>query len=201
MIGFLRGTLISKHSPNLLLDVQGVGYEIEATMSTFDDLPATGTECSLFTHLTIRDDAHLLYGFANEVERTLFRDLIKISGVGAKLALTILSGTSVDEFARCIRDNDSAALTRLPGVGKKTAQRLIIEMRDRLEKRGLTGVSLESVLGAEITPETDAISEAVSALIGLGYRPQEASQMVRELDTQDKNSEQIIRDALKSVVR
>ena len=158
MIGYLRGRLLSKRAPHLLLDVNGVGYDIEATMATFYDLPETGAECALYTHLVVREDAHLLYGFANEIERTLFRNLIKVNGVGAKMALTILSGTSVDEFARCIRDNDTAALTRLPGVGKKTAERLVIEMRDRLQRgNGGSGGEAQRAAIDEI-PSRDVLS-------------------------------------------
>ena len=197
MIGYLRGKLLTKRAPFLLLDVSGVGYEIEATMSTFYDLPETGAECALYTHLVVRDDAHLLYGFANEVERTLFRDLIRINGVGAKMALTILSGTSVDEFARCIRDKDTASLTRLPGVGKKTAERLVIEMRDRLQRES-AGPSLGSAVGHGVLP-ADPVSDAVSALIALGYKAQEASRMVRGIETAGKGSEEIIREALQSI--
>jgi len=133
MIGQLRGKLIHKQPPHLLIDVQGVGYEIEAPMTTFYNLPATGEEILLYTHLVVRDDAHLLFGFSSPRERHMFRTLIKINGVGAKMALTILSGIEADDFARCIQENDSVRLTRLPGVGKKTAERLIIEMRDRLK--------------------------------------------------------------------
>ena len=198
MIGYLRGKLLSKRAPHLLLDVNGVGYDIEATMATFYDLPDTGAECALYTHLVVREDAHLLYGFANEVERTLFRNLIKVNGVGAKLALTILSGTSVDEFARCIRDNDTAALTRLPGVGKKTAERLVIEMRDRLQHEA-AAPSLGSAIGHDRIMPADPVSDAVSALIALGYKPQESSRMVRQVDTAGKSSEDIIREALQSI--
>ncbi|HED40205.1 MAG TPA: Holliday junction branch migration protein RuvA, partial [Chromatiales bacterium] len=134
MIGRLRGRVVWKQAPQLLIDVNGVGYEVEATMNTFYTLPLESSEITLYTHLVVREDAQLLYGFASEAERAMFRGLIKINGVGAKMALTILSGMSIDEFAVCIRESDSATLTRLPGVGKKTAERLIIEMRDRLDK-------------------------------------------------------------------
>ena len=132
MIGFLRGKLVHKAPPFLVLDVQGVGYEVEAPMTTFYDLPAINEEIKLHTHLVVREDAHILFGFSTEADRTLFRTLIKVNGVGPKLALTILSGQSAEEFHRCIHDNDTQTLVRLPGVGKKTAERLIIEMRDRL---------------------------------------------------------------------
>ena len=181
MIGRLKGILISKTPPHLLVDVQGVGYEVEAPMSTFYQLPAVDSEVVLHTHLIVREDAHILCGFATDSERRLFRNLIRITGVGAKLALAILSGMSADEFARCVQDNDVASLTRLPGVGKKTAERLIIEMRDRLA-------------------DWHAGREAVSALIALGYRPQEASRMVQSVDSEGLSSEAIIREALKASI-
>ena len=135
MIGRLHGEIVYKHPPRLMLDVGGVGYEIEAPMSTFYALPETGAKVTLLTHLAVREDAHVLYGFAREAERELFRALLKISGVGAKMALAILSGMTADEFARCVQSADTAALTRLPGIGKKTAERLIVEMRDVRMKR------------------------------------------------------------------
>lgn len=199
MIGRLRGTLVEKQPPQLLLDVNGVGYEVEATMTTFYDLPAVGAEFTIYTHLVVRDDAHLLFGFASELERSLFRSLIRISGVGAKLALTILSGMSVEEFGRCVHDNDSATLTRLPGVGKKTAERLIIEMRDRIGQQETA--PLASGSGTMAPPGADPVQEAVSALTALGYKPQEASRMVRGIAPEGLNSEEIIRSALQAAVR
>ena len=199
MIGRIKGILISKAPPHLLVDVQGVGYEIEAPMSTFYQLPAVDSEVTLHTHLIVREDAHILGGFATEAERRLFRSLIRITGVGAKLALAILSGMSADEFARCVQDNDLASLTRLPGVGKKTAERLIIEMRDRLAdwQAGETAALPETVTARG---PADAGREAVSALIALGYRPQEASRMVQSVDSEGLNSEDIIREALKATI-
>ena len=198
MIGRLRGTLISKQPPALLLDVQGVGYEVEAPMSTFYQLPEVGEETVLHTHLIVREDAHVLCGFASESERSMFRALIKINGVGAKLALAILSGMSADEFARCIHDNDSAGLTRLPGVGKKTAERLIVEMKDRLSDWQDNVVSLPT--GEAQVQAASGEQEAVSALIALGYKPQEASKMVASVETGNLTSEDIIKAALKAVV-
>lgn len=198
MIGRLRGILINKQPPALLLDVQGVGYEVEAPMSTFYQLPEVGEEAVLHTHLIVREDAHVLCGFASENERSMFRALIKINGVGAKLALAILSGMSADEFARCIHDNDTAGLTRLPGVGKKTAERLIVEMKDRLSDWQDNVVSLPT--GDTTAPVVGSEREAVSALIALGYKPQEASKMVATIDTENLSSEDIIKAALKSVV-
>ncbi|MEJ2143240.1 MAG: Holliday junction branch migration protein RuvA [Gammaproteobacteria bacterium] len=196
MIGRLRGILISKQPPALLIDVQGVGYEVEAPMSTFYQLPDVGEETVLHTHLIVREDAHVLCGFASENERRMFRALIKINGVGAKLALAILSGMSADEFAQCIHDSDTAGLTRLPGVGKKTAERLIVEMKDRLSDWQDNIVSLPT----GDTHVADGEREAVSALIALGYKPQEASKMVASIDKENLSSEDIIRAALKSVV-
>jgi Holliday junction DNA helicase RuvA len=200
MIGRLRGTLISKNPPTLLVDVNGVGYELEAPMSTFYQLPGPDTEVTLHTHLIVREDAQILCGFASEGERRLFRSLIRVNGVGAKLALAILSGMSADEFARCINDNDIASLTRLPGVGKKTAERLIIEMRDRLadwEPAG--GVALRATESGT-TPVAEPEREAISALVALGYRPQEASRLVQRVDSDGLGSEDIIREALKASI-
>lgn len=200
MIGRLRGILAEKRPPQLLLDVGGVGYEVEAPMSTFYQLPATGTEVTLHTHLVVRDDAHLLFGFANERERALFRNLIKVNGVGTKMALAILSGMNADSFARCVQEGDAAALTRLPGIGKKTAERLIVEMRDRLQAWQTDGV-LPTVLAAPQEQPRDEVSDAVSALVALGYKPPEASRMVSAIDAEGKNSEQIIRAALQNAVK
>ena len=200
MIGQIRGILIHKQPPHLLVDVQGVAYEIEAPMTTFYKLPDTSAEVTLFTHLAIRDDAHLLFGFATHNERSLFRTLIKVNGVGAKMALTILSGMEADHFAQCIRDGDADSLVRLPGVGKKTAERLIIEMRDRLKDWELSSVASST---ADNTPGR-AISQsddAVSALIALGYKPQEASRLVFAVATDEMTSEEIIREALKAFVK
>jgi len=199
MIGRLKGILISKTPPHLLVDVQGVGYEVEAPMSTFYQLPAVDSEVVLHTHLIVREDAHILCGFATDSERRLFRSLIRITGVGAKLALAILSGMSADEFARCVQDNDVASLTRLPGVGKKTAERLIIEMRDRLADWQVGESAVLPVAAASRLP-ADAGREAVSALIALGYRPQEASRMVQSVDSEGLSSEAIIREALKASI-
>ena len=197
MIGRLQGTILEKQPPTILLDVQGVGYELEASMSTFYNLPECGENIVLHTHLVVREDAQLLYAFYTLSERLMFRNLIKISGVGPKLALTILSGMSAEDFTRCILEEDSKALTRLPGVGKKTAERLVIELKDRLEKEGaanLPGVSGTS--GAKVERQTSPVNDAVSALISLGYKAQQASQMVRDLDVENRSTEEIIRAAL-----
>jgi len=200
MIGRLSGILLEKKPPQLLVDVQGVGYELEAPMSTFYQLPATGEAVILHTHMVVREDAQLLYAFYSQSERQLFRDLIKINGVGPKLALTILSGVTAEEFTRCVMENDAKALTALPGVGKKTAERLIVELRDRLAKNA-TAVLPGGGSVAGLKVEASPISDAVSALMSLGYKAQEASQMVRTVDAEGLSTEAIIKAALKSMVR
>ncbi|HEY0720808.1 MAG TPA: Holliday junction branch migration protein RuvA [Gammaproteobacteria bacterium] len=201
MIGRLHGILITKQPPQLLIDVQGVGYEVEAPMSTFYQLPATGATITLHTHMVVREDAHLLFGFATERERRLFRTLIKVNGVGPKLALTILSGISTDDLVRCLQENDSAALVRLPGVGKKTAERLIVEMRDRLDDLQSDGV-LPVAMAAPISPAArDEERDALSALVALGYKPQEASRLISGVESAGLSSEEIIRAALKQAVK
>ena len=200
MIGRLSGVLLEKQPPQLLVDVQGVGYELEAPMSTFYQLPATGEAVVLHIHMVVREDAQLLYAFYSLSERQLFRDLIKINGVGPKLALTILSGVTAEEFTRCVMENDAKSLTALPGVGKKTAERLIIELRDRLAKNAnaiLPGA--ESITGLKV--EVSPVSDAVSALTSLGYKAQEASQMVRLVSTEGLSTEEIIKAALQSMVK
>ena len=194
MIGRIRGVLLEKQAPALLVDVQGIGYELEASMSTFYHLPECGETITLHTHLVVREDAHLLYGFASQGERAMFRSLIKISGVGPKLALTILSGISAEEFGRCIMEGDSKALTRLPGVGKKTAERLVVELKDKLDS-GDAGISLPKAATSSVVQD-NPVNDAVSALISLGYKAQQASQMVRNLDIEGKSTEDIIRAAL-----
>ncbi len=194
MIGFIRGKLISKTPPQLVVDVQGVGYEVEAPMTTFYDLPELGAELQLFTHLVVREDAHILFAFSTESDRLMFRTLIKVNGVGPKLALTILSGQSAEEFQRCIHDNDVQALVRLPGIGKKTAERLIIEMRDRLPNAAESSDSGQTV-SVNVAANSPR-QEAISALCALGYKPQNASKMVQAIPQQDKTCEDIIRLAL-----
>ncbi len=201
MIGFLRGKLVHKSPPFLVLDVQGVGYEVEAPMTTFYDLPAINEEIKLHTHLVVREDAHILFGFSTEADRAMFRTLIKVNGVGPKLALTILSGQSAEEFHRCIHDNDTQALVRLPGVGKKTAERLIIEMRDRLPGLGDSVMTSIDKTGATIPLAGKPKQEAVSALCSLGYKPLDASKMVQNISAEGKSCEDIIRLALQGAVR
>ena len=198
MISRLSGILISKQPPLLVIDVNGVGYEVEAPLSVFYDLPETGKPLVILTHLSISDTAHTLYGFTDEAERALFRQLLKISGIGAKLALTILSGASGAELARYVADRDTASLTRLPGIGKKTAERIIIELRDKLDDLpGPTG----GLPGGSAPLAGDAASEARKALEALGYKPQEASRMARAVAQPDMDTEEIIRQALASMVK
>ena len=194
MIGSLRGTLTSKRPPWLMLDVGGVGYELEAPMSTFYRLPDVGRELLLLTHLVVREDAHLLYGFFTEGERTLFRNLLKISNVGPKIGLGVLSGMSVDGFYGCIRNKDLVSLTKIPGVGRKTAERLLIEMADRLPE----AVEPER---AAIPVRSTAEGEASGALLALGYRPAEVMKMLKDLDGDQLGTEGMIREALKRVHR
>ena len=200
MIGQLRGKIIEKHAPSLLLDVGGVGYEIDAPMTTFYQLPESGSEVTLHTHLVVREDAHCLYGFISKTDRTLFRKLIKISGVGAKLALALLSGKSANELITTFRNKDIAYLIKIPGVGKKTAERLVIEMSDRLKDWQVIDSSENNAdISNPLKGQDDAVKDALSALIALGYKPQEASLMIQRLDVVGCNSEEIIRQALKSV--
>ncbi|MBV1931484.1 MAG: Holliday junction branch migration protein RuvA [Porticoccaceae bacterium] len=202
MIGRIRGTLLEKQAPQLLIDVQGIGYEVQVSLNTFFNLPELNQPLSLHTHLVVREDAQLLYGFGEDSERQLFRELIKISGVGPKLALAILSGMSAHEFVSCVQNNDSATLVRLPGVGKKTAERLLVEMRDRLDNWSGTP-DAGGAIPQQATGKA-GILEAEHALISLGYKPQEATRMVgahliKGEDTPP--SEELIRLALKSVVK
>ena len=199
MIGRLQGKLISKAAPQLVIDCHGVGYEVEAPMTTIWALPELNADVTLLTHLIVRDDAHLLFGFATEAERTLFRSLLKVSGIGAKVALAILSGIETDEFIRCVNAGDSTRLTALPGIGKKTAERLVVEMRDRVAD--LPSQSIPGVSGAPTrSAAADPASDAISGLIALGYKPAEASKLVHALDAEGKSSEDLIREALKNLV-
>ncbi|MDH5423692.1 MAG: Holliday junction branch migration protein RuvA [Gammaproteobacteria bacterium] len=199
MIGRLSGQLIQKQPPELLIDVNGVGYEVSAPMSTFYVLPELGEIISLHTHLVVREDAQLLYGFATESERRLFRILIKINGVGPKLAITILSGIAADDFIRCIHDGDSAALVRLPGIGKKTAERLIVELNDKVaaEDESISAAGTAGMMAN--LPLQSPVADAVSALISLGYKPNDASKMVRSIETEGLNAEEIIRLSLQGL--
>ena len=203
MIGRLRGLILEKQPPLVLLEAGGVGYEIHMPMTCFYELPEIGTEAVVFTHFVVREDAHLLFGFNNKQERTLFRELIKVNGVGPKLALAILSGMSAQQFVGAVEREDAVSLTRLPGVGKKTAERLVVEMKDRF--KGMHGdlftPASELVLAA---PESgvvdDSEAEAVAALVSLGYKPQEASRMIAKVARADADCESLIRDALRAAL-
>ena len=193
--------LLSKRPPFLLLDVQGIGYELEGPMTTFYTLPEQGDTVALFTHQIVREDAHHLYAFANEQERNVFRLLLKVNGVGAKLALTILSGMDAATFSRCVFEGDSASLSKLPGIGKKTAERLIIEMQDRLDKSTMPTYIPATASNPDSIPPDDPIREAVSALISLGFKPPEASRQVHAVDSNGLTCEEIVRQALKTMVK
>lgn len=201
MIGTLRGKLVSKRPPHMLVDVQGVGYEVEAPMTTFYILPDVGTEIHLYTHLVVREDAHLLFGFASERERRMFRTLLKVNGIGARLALTILSGIEADAFAACVLEGDTAQLVRLPGVGRKTAERLVVEMRDRLGDWEAAAAATTPASAQHTRTSADPADDAISALVALGYKPQEASRYVHAVTRDGMDSEEIIREALKASVR
>ncbi|MDE1462355.1 Holliday junction branch migration protein RuvA [Spartinivicinus poritis] len=200
MIGRIKGVLLEKQPPHLLIDVQGVAYEVDAPMTTFYQLPETGQTVVLYTHFVVREDAQQLYGFAAKQERELFRVLIKVNGVGPKLALTILSGMSSDSFVRTVQDNDVASLVKLPGVGKKTAERLLVEMRDKLTSwLPIDSDSTTSVTEQVIAPE-NYLDDAISALVSLGYKPQQATKAIKALPDQKLPSEELIRQALKAMV-
>lgn len=201
MIGRLRGSLAEKQPPHLVLDVNGVGYELEVPMTTLYRLPHVGETVTLHTHLVVREDAHLLYGFYEKRERELFRELIRLNGVGPKLALALMSGLEVDELVRCVQAQDTSALTRIPGVGKKTAERLLVELKDRFKAwESLPGTfTLVSNGLNQAEPVASAESDAVSALISLGYKPQEASKAVSAIKEKDLSSADLIRRALKGM--
>lgn len=204
MIGHLRGILTVKKPPVLVVDVHGVGYELQASMTTIYTLPATGNEVFLYTHFVVREDAQLLYAFADEAERLLFRQIIKVTGVGPKLALAILSGMNVASFIQCIENRDTSRLVKLPGVGSKTAERLIIEMKDKLDKQ-FTGSlqALDSIIldNTQANAKQLAQQDAVSALIALGYKPQDAQSAIRKVYVEDADSEVLIRLALQAIVK
>ncbi|TLX23151.1 Holliday junction branch migration protein RuvA [Thermomonas fusca] len=195
MIGRLKGILIHKAPPWLVVDVHGVGYELEAPMSTFYDLPEVGREVFLFTHYATREDSVSLYGFLRESERRLFRDVQKVSGIGAKIALAVLSGVSVNDFARLVQTSDVTALTRIPGIGKKTAERMVVELRDRAADLAGGPITASSGLPG------DPLSEAITALQALGYKPAEAERMAKKAATDGDAAETIIRKALQSALR
>lgn len=203
MIGQIRGIILEKQPPQLIIDVHGVGYEIDAPMSTFYQLPDSGQEIKLYTHFVVREDAQHLYGFYSQNERALFRTLLKVNGVGPRLALTILSSTSVDEFVRLVISNDTASLVRLPGVGKKTAERLVIEMRDKLSdwcKVPIEGELAITPKDAHARGRHHMLQDAVAALISLGYKQQEANKAVTKIDDGAATSEELIRRALREMM-
>jgi Holliday junction DNA helicase RuvA len=193
VIGWLRGRLAAKHPPVLVVDVNGVGYECEAPMSTFYALPQIGADVTLRTHLMVREDAHALYAFGTDEERRLFRSLLKVGGVGPKIALGILSGISVDAFMICIEAQNPDPLVRVPGVGRKTAERLLIEMRDRVKELAGAGAALPPAIGRAAAAQ----HEAYSALVALGYRPVEITRLLRTVADEDASTEELIRRALK----
>jgi holliday junction DNA helicase RuvA len=195
MIGSIRGRIASKTPPQLMVDVAGVGYEIEAPMSTFFLLPSVGEEIFLLTHLVVREDAHILYGFGTHDERRLFRSLIKVSGVGPKIALALLSGINVEAFAMCVQNQDIAALTKVPGIGRKTAERLVVEMKDRL------GSPSESMVSAVSSPPgANPEAEAFGALVALGYKPVEATRLLKAAGPGTHSTEELIRRALQGAI-
>ena len=195
MIGSLRGVLAQVHPPSLLLDVQGVGYEVEAPMSTVFNLPPAGQVVQLLTHLVIREDQHILFGFLTEAERRLFRDLLRVNGIGAKLALGLLSGMSTGDFIRCVQAEDVAALTRLPGIGRKTAERIIIDLRDRL---GTLPASPGLVAGQPVGALAPAPrTEALDALVALGYKAPEARRMLDRVTGDELDTEALLRAVLR----
>ncbi|MBK8284152.1 MAG: Holliday junction branch migration protein RuvA [Ahniella sp.] len=199
MIGRLKGILVSKQPPALMIDVNGIGYELEAPMSTIYELPEIGREVVLITHYAVREDAVALYGFHRESERSLFRTLLKVSGIGAKTALAILSGVSVDEFARFVQTGDISSLTRIPGIGKKTAERIIVELRDRVD--GLVGSMTTLPAGGGKGVAHDPVAEASAALSQFGYKPAEVQKLIKEAAETGDTAEAIIRKALKAALR
>jgi Holliday junction DNA helicase RuvA len=195
MIGSVRGRIASKTPPQLTVDVGGLGYELEAPMSTFFLLPAVGEEVRLLTHLVVREDAHILYAFATDNERRLFRSLIKVSGVGPKIALALLSGISVEAFALCVQNQDIASLTRVPGIGRKTAERLVVEMKDRL------GPTTDpTIFATASTPAPNPEAEAFGALVALGYKPAEATRLLKAAGPGTHTTEELIRRALQGAI-
>lgn len=205
MIGQLRGIVLEKQPPIVLLDVHGVGYEVHMPMTCFYDLPEAGQEVTVQTHFVVREDAQQLFGFNHRQERALFRELIKVNGVGPKLALAILSGMSAAQFLLAIEQEAVASLVKLPGVGKKTAERLVVEMKDRLrniypELLGEQAPQAASAPSADLLRAQDAEGEAVAALIALGYKPQEASRMISKVKQTGADSETLIRDALRAAL-
>lgn len=206
MIGRLRGTLVEKQPPELLIEVAGIGYEVQMPMSCFYELPETGKEAIVYTHFVVREDAQLLYGFNTVKERALFREVIKANGVGPKLGLAILSGMTAAQFVSCVEREDISTLIKLPGVGKKTAERLVVEMKDRLKGWGAGDLFTPATDAAPVDsashadPVQNAEEEAIAALVALGYKPQQASKVISQVAKPEMSSETLIREALKSMV-
>ncbi|GAD89265.1 Holliday junction branch migration protein RuvA [Vibrio halioticoli] len=204
MIGRLRGTLIEKQPPELLIEVAGVGYEVQMPMSCFYELPEIGQEAIIYTHFVVREDAQLLYGFNSVSERALFREVIKANGVGPKLGLGILSGMTASQFVSCVEHEDISTLVKLPGVGKKTAERLVVEMKDRLKGWGagdlFTPATDAAPMDSAMSSDQNAVDEAVSALLALGYKPQMASKAISQIAKPDMTSESLIKEALRAMV-
>lgn len=200
MIGRLSGVLLEKQAPDLLIDVNGVGYEVQAPLSSFLDFGQVGSNITLYTHFSVREDAQLLYGFSDKMQRTMFRTLIKVSGVGPKLALGILSSMDATTFAHCIQNHEVTALVKLPGVGKKTAERLIVEMQDRLKEWQTPAPLWAAVDQTDAASHNHLLAEAESALISLGYKPQEAAKMLSKMPSDINSSEEMIRRALRGTM-
>lgn len=201
MIGRLRGILVEKQAPYLLVDVNGVAYELQAPMTTFYRLPAAGDQVTLHTHLSISENLHQLFGFFDQRDRALFRTLIKVNGVGPKLAIGILSGMEADDIARCVKENNVKALTKVPGIGQKTAERLVVELKDRLKNWDASSDMPSQTIFHEVVGGNEVFAEAESALIALGYKPNEAAKLISAAAKQkpDAKSEELIRQALKSL--
>lgn len=200
MIGRLRGTLLEKRPPELLVECHGVAYEVLVPLSSFPYLPDTNAEVILHTHFVVREDAQLLFGFHSKDDRAMFRELIRVNGVGPKLALAVLSGLTQDEFVRCIHEGDLKTLSRVPGVGKKTAERLVIEMRDRLKDWDAPSI-LQSTVSGTAVHQISATQEAVGALVALGYKPQDASKVIAQVETSNQSAEELIRLALRHMAK
>ena len=202
MIGRLLGTLVDKQAPDVLIDVNGVGYEVQLPLTSFYELPDVGAIATIYTHFVVREDAQLLYGFISKQERSLFRLLIKANGVGPKLALTILSGLTAEQFVQCVEHDDVTTLVKLPGVGKKTAERLLIEMRDRIKELNLSPTELGAPVNVGASPliKNSGLDDAIAALISLGYSAQQANKSVKAVYKDGDDSEDVIRNALKNML-
>lgn len=200
MIGRLHGKIIEKQPPEMLLDVQGVGYELLLPMTSFYNLPQIGEDTTIFTHLVVREDAHLLFGFAQKQDRTLFRELIKTNGVGPKLALAILSAMSVSQFANAVENEELAKLTKIPGIGRKTAERLLVELKGKFKGLSQTDLFIEQPHETIMTSSAEPSDEARDALIALGYKPADAEKMIKKVNLVGATSEQLIREALKNAL-